>query len=420
MKHMSLSARVYIENGLNNNSSIREIARGIDKAHNTVIKEIGLRKQYVKGYALNLNGLLCPKLRKSPYVCNGCESKNKCRQTKYFYYAEDAHANYKTSLSESRQGIDLTAPEFHTLKNIICEDISKKHSFAMIIMNHPEIEVCERTLYEYQNKGYLDIANIDLPRKVRYKKRKKKKTGPKRFKRDPQILDGRRYTDFKKYIVNNNITYYAQMDTLEGGKGESCLLTFAFISLGTLLAFKLENRDSACVSSKILELKEILGYEMFRKVFPVILTDNGSEFFNVEAIEDNGPDIKDTRLFFCDPGRSDQKGCLENSHEYIRRYIEKGEDISLVSDNDIRRMINHINSAARKKYNPDTAYKLFVKKFGRRAAENLGLYPVLKTEVILSPDLFKNPLTEKEIKSIISFRNAIRNAGKGRHKKYIK
>jgi len=37
-----------------------------------------------------------------------------------------------------------------------------------------DIPCCQRTLYSYVDKQYLSVINLDLPRKVRYKKRKKK------------------------------------------------------------------------------------------------------------------------------------------------------------------------------------------------------------------------------------------------------
>ena len=47
------------------------------------------------------------KLKKAPFVCNGCPNKNKCKKNRYFYYAEDANNDYRRTLVESRQGIDL-------------------------------------------------------------------------------------------------------------------------------------------------------------------------------------------------------------------------------------------------------------------------------------------------------------------------
>ena len=40
----------------------------------------------------------------------------------------------------------------------------------MIIADHPEFNITERTLYNYQKKGYLSCKNIDLPKLIRYKK----------------------------------------------------------------------------------------------------------------------------------------------------------------------------------------------------------------------------------------------------------
>ena len=68
----------------------------------------------------------------------------------------------------------MTSTEFKELNQIVSNDINNGHSFSMIIRNHKnEFSVGKRTLYNYVEKGYLDINNLDLPRKVRYKKRKR-------------------------------------------------------------------------------------------------------------------------------------------------------------------------------------------------------------------------------------------------------
>ena len=102
-----------------------------------------------------------------------------------YYNAEIAQENYKKILVDSRVGIDQTTQEFKQLNKMVKQDIDKGHSFALIVYNHPELNVCERTLYNYQEKGYLTTKNIDLPRKVRYKKRNKKTANKdqSRFKR---------------------------------------------------------------------------------------------------------------------------------------------------------------------------------------------------------------------------------------------
>lgn len=389
-KHLTLSMRIKIEDGLNKNNSFRQIALYTEKAHNTISYEVKHRRISLEVNRFNNSNTSCPLTSKSPFVCNGCPKKANCRKQKYIYAAKDAQADYETNLRSSREGIDLTCEEFNKLDKLISEDTSKRHSFAMIKMNRPnEIMVTKRTLYNYLSKGYLSINNLDVPRKVRYKKRNKS-TPTKRFKKDPKILEGRRYKDFQEYIQTNNITYYVEMDTVIGKIGGECLLTFGFKTIGLLLAYKLENKDSFCTKNKINEIKNILGYEDFKKVFPVILTDNGSEFFCVDAIENNGDIIKDTKLFFCEPGRSDQKGSLEVAHEYIRRYIQQGNPFEPYTQDDITFMFNNINSVSRELYYPKTPFELFVDKFGLDIASKLGLKEIKKTDVVLSNNIFKN------------------------------
>ena len=229
-------------------------------------------------------------------------------------------------------------------------------------MNNPELDISKRTLYNYSEKGYLDIKNIDMPRKVRYKKRKR--TSPKRTKSEDCCRKNRTYDDFKTFINKGKITYYAQMDTVEGKEGHPVLLTLYLIPLNVLLAYKISSQTIDEVNNKIKFLKQTLGFEVFHNLFPIILTDNGKEFKRPEPIEDNGLDVLKTKVFYCDPGRSDQKAEIEVAHEYIRRYIQKGIDIDNYSDEQISLMINHINSTKRESLDAKSPYELLVDKIG--------------------------------------------------------
>ena len=122
------------------------------------------------------------------------------------------------------------------------------------------------------------------------------------------------------------------MDTVEGKEGHSVLLTLYLIPLNVLLAYKISSQTIDEVVNKIKLLKQTLGFELFHNVFPIVLTDNGKEFKQPEQIEDNGPDVLNTKVFYCAPGRSAQKGEIEVAHKYIRRYIPKGIDIDNYSD----------------------------------------------------------------------------------------
>lgn len=346
-KHLNLSQRIIIESNLNENNSLRKIGEIIGKPHTTISIEILSRRILIKGNHFNNFNVKCNKTEKAPFVYNGCPNKNKCKKNHYFYYAENANNDYHKTLVESRQGIDFENDEFRKMDKIIKEEIDKGHSFYMIVTDHPEFNITERTLYYYQEKGYLSCKNIDLPRIVRYRKRKRKVSKNKSERKENECRINRTYQDFLNYKMANNIKYYVEMDTVEGIKGHSVLLTLNFIPFNFMIACKLENQTTSEVTQKINEIKAILGCETFHKIFPVILTDNGKEFKRPDLIEDNGPDVVKTRVFFCDSRRSDQKGSIEVTHEYIRRYIEQGTDLDKYSKEDIYLMMNHINNTKR-------------------------------------------------------------------------
>ena len=84
------------------------------------------------------------------------------------------------------------------MDKIITEEINKGHSFYMIVTDHPEFNITERTLYNYQENGYLTCKNIDLPRLVRYKKRNRKVSKNKSERKEDSCRDNRTYQDFLK------------------------------------------------------------------------------------------------------------------------------------------------------------------------------------------------------------------------------
>ena len=69
------------------------------------------------------------------------------------------------------------------------------------------------------------------------------------------------------------------MDTVEGAKGTSpCFLTMFFRNCSLMLMFLLEEQTQKEVTRIFDHLTELLGIELFQKLFEVILTDNGHEF----------------------------------------------------------------------------------------------------------------------------------------------
>ena len=215
-KHLTLDDRITILTEIKNNTLLREIARKINKDPTTISKEVKLHRYIketkraivfaTKGYfcqhyesckttglcklnkcyslcktcrSINCNKIcshyepyVCKRLKRFPYVCNGCEKNQGCKRTRYYYDTKIANNEYEISLKESRKGINLEEKSFKYLDNVITDGVKKGKSIYSILLNHPEIKSSERTIYRYIENKYLSITNLDLRNKVKMKPRK--------------------------------------------------------------------------------------------------------------------------------------------------------------------------------------------------------------------------------------------------------
>lgn len=164
--------------------------------------------------------------------------------------------------------------------------------------------VSESTLYRLIDYNVFQARNIDLPRKVRYSKRKKAKV----FKVDKACRIGRTFEDFILFYKEHPDLPITQMDSVEGRKGGKVLLTLHFVKAELMLAFLRDANDSQSVLNIFDRLYLELGPDVFSSLISLILTDNGSEFSNPKAIEFDRQGNPRTRIFYCDPSSPGQKG----------------------------------------------------------------------------------------------------------------
>ena len=116
------------------------------------------------------------------------------------------------------------------------------------------------------------------------------------------------------------------------------------------LALPLEEKTAGCVADALGGVRAILGADGTRRVFRAVLTDNGAEFSDeaaIAALLGEGPG--ETRLFYCDPRRSDQKGACERNHVEIRKLLPKGAGIRFdrLVPADLALAMSHVNSEPR-------------------------------------------------------------------------
>jgi len=393
--HLSYEERKNIEDGLNSRKSINQIALELNRTHSTILREIDRNKIYSEpsnfnNYNTNFNkNLPCEKLSKTPYVCNGCKSRSGCRRQRWTYYARKANDSYKELISRCRQGINLTEEEIYNINNVIAPLIKKGQTTNHIYINHPEVlNFSKVSFYNYINAGIFEFGPLDFPRIVKHKKRKNKK---RRTRQEREILIGRKYNDFIEFTGKNPELNIVEMDTVEGLKTDSkCILTLFWRKSNFMLMFLLESQTTDEVTKVFEYLQQTLLEDDYKKLFQVILTDNGHEFYDVLNIECNhktGEQI--SKVFYCDPGASWQKGGLEKNHEFIRYVLPKKTTFKNLTQNDCLIIANHINSLCRDSLNYNCPFKAMLFLCDEKTLNLLNMYYIEPDMVQLNQKLIK-------------------------------
>lgn len=395
--HLSYEDRKNIEDGLNENKSINQISKEINRNHSTILREIDRNKKYSEpsswnNYKINHPDLdlSCERLKHSPHVCNGCKSRSGCRKIRWTYYAREAQRAYDELIKSCRQGINLTPEEVHTINEVITPLIKKGQTTNHLYINHPEIlDFSKSSFYRYINDGVFEFGPLDFPRIVKYKKRKN--SSNRRTRKEREILINRKYTDFIEFISNNPDSNIVEMDTVEGLKNENdCFLTLLWRKSKFMLIFKLESQTTNEVTRIFEILQNLIPLDIYKDLFQVILTDNGHEFFdvnNIECIHSTGEYV--THLFFCDPHASCQKGMIEKNHEFIRYILPKGSSFKNINQEDCNLIMNNINSLCRDSLNGKSPYEAMLFLCDEYILKKLGCHFIKSDEVNLTYDLLK-------------------------------
>lgn len=382
-KHLTLSDRNDIQLGLERGETFKAIGKSILKDPTTVSKEVKRNRQVRESTCDNLP---CPLLDKAPFVCNGCPKRRQnCGFKKIFYLAKQAQKQYEQTLVESREGTPLNSKTFWDMDKVISDGVKKGQHIYHILKTH-NLDVSSSTVYRHIRKGYLSIAPIDLARAVKFKGRRKSKLPsiPKDAKK------GRSYEDFQNYLVLNQLDSWLEMDTVLGRMGGKVLLTFNLSFCNFIFARLLDNKTALEVTKHLYAIKNTLHQadKDFFQLFPVILTDNGGEFARVDDIE---MDVRgESKLFFCDPNRSDQKGRIEKNHTLIRDILPKGTSFDNLTQEDINLVCSHVNSVKRAALNGKSAYELFAFTYGEEIPKLLGISKIPAEDVCQSSTLLQH------------------------------
>lgn len=417
-KALTLEERRVIEIGIRNHSTKADIARTLGKDKSTIGKEIRLHRTLSHKCSLarecaaykgcchgrqctmdcpDFRPFTCSRRDRSPGACNGCSKHSHCRFNKFIYSAVTADKEYRATLVDARAGANLTIPEAKQIAAVVAPLIKQGLSPYQIVTAHPELGICEKTLYNYIERQVFAVAgvhDIDLRRKT--SRRLPKKVAKNYKKReDRAFLKGRLYSDFQTYMEENPDARVLEMDTVyNDGSGGPFIQTFKFIGLGLLFAFFHEGKTAQDMVDGLDRLDSLLGHSLFNTYAEVLLTDRGSEFTAADRFEFRGDETRRTRVFYCDPMQSGQKGSLEVNHELLRYILPKGTDLrglGLVGQEPLNLALSHINSAPVQSLHGKSPieYTAFLQPELWARLEAAGLQDIPKDEIILKPYLLK-------------------------------
>jgi IS30 family transposase len=307
---------------------------------------------------------------------------------KAYYNAAQAEKTASNLLRDSRSGLNVDPSELSRLSAIVSPLIRQGQSPWHIANTQKDLlMLSDKTLYTYIAANLFEATNLDLLRKVKMKPRKAKPQP----KVEKACREDRSYRDFLNHMEQYPDTAVVQMDSVIGkkGGGEKCLLTIHFPYSQFMIAFLRDANTARSVTAAFEYLKLILGHNRFEAIFPVILTDNGSEFSNPSAIESGEDGLLWTKIFYCDPNAAYQKGSIEANHKLLRMVLPKGRSLNGLSQADISIVMSHVNSYARKSLGGLTPVNVFSRMHGNRITKMLGISQVDPHKINLTPSLLK-------------------------------
>ena len=379
---LTIEDRIIIEELLRQNYKLKDIAKSIEVEPSTISREIKKRR------VSNQSMVICDKTKKYPFICYNCPKKYNCDKKKYYYNYKEAQKNYENKLKLSRIGIDMSIDEIEYWNDYFRDKLKNKNQPILHIFKNIENSFPKsiQTFYKYVHNGYFPSINDEmLVRSFNYKPRNKVEK-IKTISRDNIIKKGRRYYDFEKYVETHPDCSIVEMDTVIGQAEDSkCIMSLYFRSSKLMLLFLIKKYKPSEVTKVFEKLREKIGDDLYKKLFEVILTDNGWEFSKPDDIEINyETGEKLINVFYTESYSSWQKGGIERNHEFIRYIIPKGISFESLTKKNIIDMMNNINNVQRKSLGYQTPYSIFKLKYGIDTCSLLHLRLIKKDEVNLS------------------------------------
>ena len=332
-KHLTWNDRLLIEKYLKQNLRIIQIAQCLRVSRQTIYNELK------RGAYERLDG----KTWKTETAYSPDIAQSRCDSLK------------------SVHGPQLKIGNDHKLANYIASKITKDHyspAAALADIKRCGLQftttICKTTLYSYIRKGvFLNLSYSDLPNKGQYRKRQyhhikaSRPAAGESIENRPNIEDRAEFGHW-------------EMDTVIGKqRTKPILLVLSERKTRYEMIIKLPDKTTKSVISAINQIERKYKNK-FPEIFKTITVDNGVEFSNSHGIQQSAlrKSVR-TKLFYCHPYSSYERGTNENINKMIRRFFPKGTDFRREPPGYIRAVETWINNYPREILNYQSATAMF-------------------------------------------------------------
>ena len=429
-KHLTLSQRIIIENGLRVGKKIAKIACEANVSRSTVVREIKAYRYDKLEWSCRFGGQnFCAKRNicgvfgvcrggkgcsgkcgqcrlcnryceefvpercrehydRAPYVCSACAYVERCARMHTYYSAEVADKKARESWGDAHAGALVTREELRRYDRMIKVGLAKGQSlYAIYLANRRHFNCAVKTLYNYLNDGrFVASRRGDQPRACMIRPRKRK---AKEHMVDRRCRKGRLFEDFVSLLQSDDeaIGRVSEMDTLEGRKGGKVIVTFFNVQTRMMFGILCDHKDSWSVNDAVATIHGAFLDLLYPMMFGILLGDRGTEFSDPEKLESFA---KGGKVFYCDPGMPGQKGGIECNHAMMRRILVKGVSFDDLTQTDVNLVLSHVNSYHRLELGGMSAFEMMRFAYGEEFMDpvrKLGLVEIPANDVNLTPAL---------------------------------
>ncbi len=392
---LSINERIVIENRLNNNESIRNIAKSLNRSPSTISREI--RRNSIKNKnkvsRINdskLNHIDGRKYRGTNFVNKIRDSRERYKDRLNRFNKNNRESRYSSNKAvRIKQARDsntvrvkplLQRDEYILIDKYIENKLEKRWSPEQIALrlkleienlnNTPDKDISNvlvKTLKLHPditsliNLGSYDDMDITKPlhtvsystiyrhiKKRRPELAKHLRRYNKRYKRNTLVFNN---TNRDEHSIHNRPKIVERLERLGDLEGD------------TIVGLDKKDRllthiDRVSKKISISLVKSFNGYSIYKqtikdlsKVFKLktltITYDNGVEFIKWKDLKQT----LNTQIFFADPYKSCQRGRIENANGLIRDYLPKKTDFKKLKNKDILKIQDSLNNRPRKSLN---------------------------------------------------------------------